>query len=61
MMDTAGAFYTMARVAADIFDMSGQSAREIATGLAGRVLAYAAGAAQADDVTALAVRVGVAG
>jgi serine phosphatase RsbU (regulator of sigma subunit) len=61
MMDAAGAFYGMARVAADILEMSGQSAREIATGLAGRVLAYAAGAVQADDVTALAMRVGVEG
>jgi phosphoserine phosphatase RsbU/P len=60
MMDAAGTFYTMARVAADIFDMSHLPAREIATGLANRVLEYAAGAEQADDVTALAVRVGVA-
>jgi sigma-B regulation protein RsbU (phosphoserine phosphatase) len=58
MMDAAGEFYTMPRVAADIASLAAQSAREIATGLANRVLEFAAGALQADDVTALAVRVG---
>jgi len=59
MMDEAGAFYTMERVAADIASLSGATAVEIVTDLTGRVLAFAAGALQADDVTALAVRVGV--
>jgi sigma-B regulation protein RsbU (phosphoserine phosphatase) len=58
MMDPAGTFYTMGRVAADIASLSDQSARDIAAGLAGCALAFAAGAPQADDVTALAVRVG---
>jgi serine phosphatase RsbU (regulator of sigma subunit) len=58
MMDAAGAFYTMSRVAADIASLSDQSARGIVAGLTNRVLEYAAGAVQADDVTALAVRVG---
>jgi sigma-B regulation protein RsbU (phosphoserine phosphatase) len=58
MMDPAGAFYTMQRVAADIASLADQSARDIVVGLAGHVLAFAAGAPQADDVTALAVRLG---
>jgi serine phosphatase RsbU (regulator of sigma subunit) len=48
----------MARVAADIASLSDQSARDIVAGLTSRVLEYAAGAVQADDVTALAVRIG---
>jgi serine phosphatase RsbU (regulator of sigma subunit) len=59
MMDEAGAFYTMERVAEDIASLSGATAAEVVTGLTERVLAFAAGASQADDVTALAVRVGV--
>jgi phosphoserine phosphatase RsbU/P len=59
MMDVAGAFYTMERVAADIASVSGGTPIEIVTALAARVLAFAAGASQADDVTALAVRIGV--
>jgi sigma-B regulation protein RsbU (phosphoserine phosphatase) len=58
MMDAAGAFYTMDRVAADIASLADQSARDIVAGLASRALAFAAGAPQADDVTALAVRLG---
>jgi sigma-B regulation protein RsbU (phosphoserine phosphatase) len=60
MMDAVGTFYTMPRVAADIASLSGKSAREIVTGLASRVLAFAVGAPQADDVTVLAVRIGAA-
>jgi serine phosphatase RsbU (regulator of sigma subunit) len=57
-MDAAGAFYTMERVAADIADVSSKTPIEIVTELAARVLAFAAGTSQADDVTALAVRIG---
>jgi serine phosphatase RsbU (regulator of sigma subunit) len=49
----------MERVAADIASVSGGTPIEIVTALAARVLAFAAGASQADDVTALAVRIGV--
>jgi phosphoserine phosphatase RsbU/P len=61
MMDAAGKFYSMERVAADIASVAGGSAVEIATELADRVLRFAAGASQADDVTALVVRVGLRG
>jgi serine phosphatase RsbU (regulator of sigma subunit) len=56
MMDSNGEFYSMHRVAEDIASLSGHSARDIVSGLAARVLQYAAGADQADDVTVLAVR-----
>ena len=59
MMDPSGAFYTMPRVAADIASLAGATPARIVTELAARVLAFAAGAPQADDVTALAVRVGM--
>jgi phosphoserine phosphatase RsbU/P len=58
MMDAAGAFYTMDRVAADIADVSDKTPVEMVTELAARVLAFAEGTLQADDVTALAVRIG---
>jgi sigma-B regulation protein RsbU (phosphoserine phosphatase) len=58
MMDAAGAFYTMERVAADIADVSAKTPVEMVTELAARVLAFADGTSQADDVTALAVRIG---
>ena len=59
MMDAAGEFYSMERVAADIASVSGGIPEEIVTELANRVLRFAAGALQADDVTVLAVRIGV--
>jgi sigma-B regulation protein RsbU (phosphoserine phosphatase) len=58
MMDDAGAFYTMDRVAADIASVSGGTPVAIVTELAARALAFAAGTSPADDVTALAVRIG---
>ncbi len=61
MMDPAGGFYTMPRVAGDIASVAGGTAMQIVTELAARVLAFAKAAPQADDVTALAVRVGVRG
>ena len=59
MMDAEGEFYTMERVAADIASVSGGTPMEIVTELTARVMDFAAGASQADDVTALAVRIGV--
>jgi serine phosphatase RsbU (regulator of sigma subunit) len=58
MMDPEGQFYSLERVAADIASVSGGTPEEIVTQLADRVLRFAAGSSQADDVTALAVRVG---
>ncbi len=58
MMDATGAFYTMDRVASDIASVSGGTPLQIVTELAARVMEFAAGTSQADDVTALAVRIG---
>jgi sigma-B regulation protein RsbU (phosphoserine phosphatase) len=58
MMDAAGAFYTMDRVVADIASVSHGTPIHIVTELAARVMDFAAGTSQADDVTALAVRIG---
>ena len=58
MMDAAGAFYTMERVIADIASVARGTPVEIVTALATRVLDFAVGTSQADDVTALAVRIG---
>jgi len=58
MMDAEGGFYTLERVATDIASVSHRSAMEIVTELAARVLDFAGGATRADDVTALAVRIG---
>jgi len=58
MMDATGAFYTMERVAIDIASLSNHTPVQIVTELAARVMDFAAGTSQADDVTALAVRIG---
>jgi sigma-B regulation protein RsbU (phosphoserine phosphatase) len=58
MMDASGAFYTMERVVTDIASLSNHTPVQIVTELAARVLDFAAGTSQADDVTALAVRIG---
>jgi len=59
MMNPEGKFYSLERVAADIASLSGGTPEDIVTQLAGRVLRFAGGSSQADDVTALAVRVGI--
>jgi serine phosphatase RsbU (regulator of sigma subunit) len=58
MMDATGAFYTMDRVVTDIASLANGTAVRIVTELAARVMEFAAGTSQADDVTALAVRIG---
>jgi sigma-B regulation protein RsbU (phosphoserine phosphatase) len=58
MMDEAGTFYTLSRVVRDMADLAAEMPRQIVTGLADRVLAFRGNAEQADDVTALAVRMG---
>jgi serine phosphatase RsbU (regulator of sigma subunit) len=58
MMDPAGAFYTMARVLADLAALGAAGPEPITTALAANVLAFAAGMPAADDVTVMAVRWG---
>jgi phosphoserine phosphatase RsbU/P len=56
MMDAAGSFYTLERVAADLAALAGGSPQPITTTLAANVFAFAAGTPAADDVTVMALR-----
>ena len=58
MVDPTGAFYTDARVVADLAGLVGASPERIATTLAGNVETFAAGHPAYDDVTLLVVRRG---
>jgi serine phosphatase RsbU (regulator of sigma subunit) len=56
MTDPEGGFYTPERVEADLHGLRSAMPEVITTSLAANVLAFAAGAPAADDVTVLAVR-----
>jgi phosphoserine phosphatase RsbU/P len=56
MKNSAGEFYTLERVAADLAALVGASPRQLTAELTRRVFAFAGGAMQHDDVTALALR-----
>ena len=57
MTNAEDAFYTPARVMDDLRELCGAEPEALITELCARVLRFAGGAEQADDVTALAVRV----
>ena len=56
MADQAGAFYTLARVEADLRELAAAEPATLVGELCARVLRFADSAVQADDVTALALR-----
>jgi phosphoserine phosphatase RsbU/P len=58
MLGPADAFYTMGRVMADLQALRFAEPEALINDLCTRVLQFAAGAVQADDVTALALRLG---
>jgi len=57
-MDPDGAFYTMPRVLADLQELAAATPEALIGALCARVLAFTGTAEQADDVTALALRLG---
>jgi serine phosphatase RsbU (regulator of sigma subunit) len=57
MMNEAGAFYTLERVVADLNSQGGASAETLIGHVMAQAMGFSGTAEQADDVTALAVRV----